>query len=98
MLPVMCRPRRRRRAAATSVVPAAKRSSANATGRQISLPVCGRLATRTVASSAALTDVPHLPVLTPVQLRRLLPRDGIEVKADGLKQFERHNNKNSRKH
>jgi hypothetical protein len=47
---------------------------------------------------AALTDVPHLPVLTPAQLRRLAPRDGIEVEADGIKQFERSNNKHSRKH
>jgi hypothetical protein len=47
---------------------------------------------------AALTDVPHVPVLTSAQLRRLVPRDGIEVLADGIKQFERRNHKNSRKH
>jgi hypothetical protein len=46
---------------------------------------------------AALTDVPHLPVLTPAQLRRLVPRDGIEVKADGIRQFQQPNN-NAHKH
>ena len=44
---------------------------------------------------AALTDVPHVAVLTAGQRRRLVPRDDLEIMADGIRQFERRNDKNS---
>ena len=47
---------------------------------------------------AALTDVPHFPVLTAAHLRRLLPRDGIELNADNIRQYEPSNHKNPNKH
>jgi hypothetical protein len=47
---------------------------------------------------AALTDAPHFPALSPAQVRRLVPRDAMEVRADDIRQYERHNHKSSRKH
>lgn len=47
---------------------------------------------------AALTDVPHLPVLTAAQRRRLVPRDATEVMADDIRQYERANHKSAHKH
>jgi hypothetical protein len=46
---------------------------------------------------AALNDVPHFPLLTPVQLRRLVPRDGIELLADDIRQYQRRDVEDSRK-
>jgi hypothetical protein len=38
---------------------------------------------------AALTDVRHYPVATPAQIRRLTRRDAMEVRADGIREFEK---------
>jgi len=38
---------------------------------------------------AALTDVRHYPVATPAQIRRLTQRDAMEVRADGIREFEK---------
>ena len=46
---------------------------------------------------AALTDVPHVAVLTPPQVRRLVRRDPMETMADGIRQYQRSGNETSRK-
>jgi hypothetical protein len=38
---------------------------------------------------AALTDARHYPLLTAAQVRRLVPRDAMEVTADGIRQYDR---------
>ena len=38
---------------------------------------------------AALTDTRHYPLLTAGQVRRLVPRDAVEVRADDMRQYER---------
>jgi len=47
---------------------------------------------------AALDDVPHHRLLTPLQARNLMPRDATELRADDLVQYESRDRKRARRY
>jgi hypothetical protein len=47
---------------------------------------------------AALDDARHYRLITPAQVRWLMPRDAIEMRADDLVQYESHDRKTARKY